>query len=106
MGDARVGEVRIGDDQGIAGEAFGISRLEQDRSCLAVTEVLAVLRIGEKAQLPRPGFLKGCQARDFQLLGATQGGAEELGQLAEFHGHSHVQRDWFMRSMTWRVMSY
>ncbi|MNZ66494.1 hypothetical protein D3C78_847190 [compost metagenome] len=106
VGDARISEVRVGDDQRVAGKTFGICGFEQDRGRVAFTEVLAVLRIGQKAQLPRPSFLKGRQASDFQLLGATQGGAEELGQLTEFHGHSHVQRDWFMRSMTWRVMSY
>ncbi|MCY1248085.1 hypothetical protein D9M72_614770 [compost metagenome] len=93
VGDARVGEVRIGNDQGVTGKTLGVGRLEQDRCRVGFNQVLAVLRVGEKAQLPRPGFLKGRQASDFQLLGATQGGAEELGQLTEFHGHGHDQRD-------------
>ncbi|MNE86057.1 hypothetical protein D3C80_1831160 [compost metagenome] len=93
MGDARVGKVRVGDNKCMTGKAVGIGSLEQHGGRMAITEVLAVLRIGEEAQLTRPSFLKGCQAGDFQLRGATQGSPEELGQLTEFHSHSHTQRD-------------
>ncbi|MNE49596.1 hypothetical protein D3C80_1441270 [compost metagenome] len=106
MGYARVGQVRVRHDQGVTGKILGIACLEQHGRSLAVSQVLAVLRVCQKAQLPGAGLLQRGQPADFLVRRTTQGGAEGLGQLAELECRSHDQRDWFMRSMTWRVMSY
>ena len=106
VGNTCVGQVGICNDQRVTGKALGIGSLEQDRSGLALRQEFAVLRVGQEAQLSRASLVQGRKASDVELRRATEGGPEELGQLAEFHGRSHVQRDWFMRSMTWRVMSY
>lgn len=82
VGDARVGQIRVGDDQRIAGKAFGVRRLQQHRSRLAAIQELAVLRVGEEAQLTWASLLQGGQPGNLQRLGALESGAEGLGQLA------------------------
>ncbi|MNN21691.1 hypothetical protein D3C81_1350220 [compost metagenome] len=82
VGNPRVSQVRVRHDQGIAGKAFGIRSLEQHRAGLAVVQVLAVLRVGEEAQLRRTSLLQGGQPGNLQRLGPLEGSSEHLGQLA------------------------
>ncbi|MCY1356702.1 hypothetical protein D9M69_431620 [compost metagenome] len=107
VGQLGVGQVGIGHHQGIASKAFGVGCSEQHGGGLGIGKELAVLRVGQEGELTRTGLLQGGQAADSLVLGATQGGAETFGQLAECEDRGrHHQRCWFMRSMTWRVMSY
>ena len=82
VGNTRIRLVRVGHDQGIASETFGIRSLEQYRTRLAVIQVLAVLRVGEEAQLTGACLLQGGQPGNLQRLGPLEGGTEGLGQLA------------------------
>ncbi|MNE31350.1 hypothetical protein D3C80_1249140 [compost metagenome] len=107
VGKFGVGQVRIGHHQRVAGVALGIGRGQQHGGGAGVGEELAVLRVGQKGELAGTGLLQGGQTADRLVLDATQGGTEAFGQLAEGEDRgSHHQRCWFMRSMTWRVMSY
>ncbi|MNQ72055.1 hypothetical protein D3C85_867470 [compost metagenome] len=107
MGKFGVGQVGIGHHQRVAGVTLGIGRRQQHGGGLGVGEEFAVLRVGQEAELAGTGLLQSGQAADRLVLGATQGGTEAFGQLAESEDRgSHHQRCWFMRSMTWRVMSY
>jgi len=90
VGDTRISQVRVSHDQGIAGEAFGVRSLEQHRGGLAVVQVFAVLRVGEEAQLTGASLLQGSQSGNLQRFRAFQCGPEGLGQLAERHGHGHI----------------
>lgn len=105
VGNTRIRLVGVGHDQGIASETFGIRGLEQYRTRLAVIQVLAVLRVGEEAQLTGASLLQGGQPGNLQRLGPLEVAPRASASWLASWSHSY-QRAWFMRSMTWRVMSY
>src|SRR5690606_111329 len=101
MGELGIGQVRIANNQRIAGIAFGISGSQQHRASLTARKKFSVLRISEKTQLIRTSLLQGGQTADRVICSATQGGAQTLGQLAKgINRGTHDQRSLFIRSIT------
>ncbi len=104
---AGIGQVGVGHYQRGTGEPVGVRSRQQDGAGTAFGQVLAILRVGQEAQMSRSGLLQGRQALDRQVRVATKLRADMRGQLAQGIGQgTHHQRSWFIRSITWRVMSY
>src|SRR5690606_28560627 len=107
MGKLGKGQIGIGHDQRIPGVVPGIGSSQQHHSGPGLGKKLAILGVGQKAQLIGPGILQGSQAANRLVQRATRGSAKTLGQLAEGkYRNAHAQRSEFMRWMTWRVISY
>ncbi|MNX97533.1 hypothetical protein D3C86_1299040 [compost metagenome] len=93
MGQLRVGQIGIGDDQRIAAVVVGIGSAQQHRAGTAIGQVFAVLRVGQETQLIGAGLLQSGQTADRLAGGATQSGTQAFGQLAEGKNRNcHDQR--------------
>src|SRR5690606_31881207 len=76
MRDARVGKIGIVHEQRGAGVVFGILRLEQHSASTGIGEILAILGVGQKAELMRASVLQRGQTGYRLSRIATQCGAQ------------------------------
>ncbi len=110
-GDLGVGNVRIVREQRVTLPVIGVNFAQHDHAGAAGGEVLAILRVGKKAQLIRRGGRERADAADVLGAVAAQGQAEALGERRERrrrgcrHGFGGAGFAWRRRSSTASVMS-
>ena len=93
MRESSVGKIGVVDDERVADMTLSIRRRQQHCRGTGLRQQLAILRIGQKAQLVGFGVLQSAQAGDDSPRIATQASACALCQLTESKGDDgHAQR--------------